>query len=130
MVRLVRFVATFALAAAIGLAPTPSAHALPDGVRPYDQKLMRLAEILGAIHYLRELCGANDGQKWRNRVRDLIRTEGTTALRKATIARAFNSGYRGYGRTYRSCTNSAQVTIARFLSEAVVLSEALMKLSR
>ena len=33
----------------------------PDS-RPYDERLMRLSEILGAVHYLRELCGANDGQ--------------------------------------------------------------------
>jgi uncharacterized protein (TIGR02301 family) len=35
--------------------------------RPYDEKLLRLSEILGAVHYLRELCGANEGQSWRDR---------------------------------------------------------------
>lgn len=123
-------VATLTAGALVVLAVSQPVRALPDDARPYDQKLLRLAEILGAMHYLRELCGANDGQKWRERVRELIKTEGTTALRKATIARAFNAGYRGYGRTYRSCTNSAQATIARFLGEAVSLSESLTKTSR
>ena len=33
---------------------------------PFDKDLQRLAEILGALHYLRQLCGANEGPKWRN----------------------------------------------------------------
>ncbi len=39
------------------LAAAPAARA--QDARPYDDKLMRLSEILGAVHYLRELCGAN-----------------------------------------------------------------------
>ena len=42
--------------------------------RPYDERLMRLSEILGAVHYLRELCGANDGQLWRDRMKELMDT--------------------------------------------------------
>jgi len=37
------------------------------GVAPFDGSLQRLAEILGALHYLRNICGANEGQKWRSR---------------------------------------------------------------
>ena len=45
-------------------------YASPDA-KPYDDRLMRLAEILGAVHYLRELCGADDGQYWRERMKEL-----------------------------------------------------------
>ena len=48
--------ATCALAAA----GTATALRAQDA-KPYDDQLMRLAEILGAVHYLRELCSANDG---------------------------------------------------------------------
>lgn len=121
-----------ALAAMVALAliSAPAASATTDGARPYDQKLMRLGEILGAMHYLRELCGANDGQKWRDHMRELVRSEGTNALRRATIARQFNHGYRGYSRTYRTCTEPARTTISRFLSEAIELSDDLLKLAR
>ncbi|RPI39238.1 MAG: TIGR02301 family protein, partial [Hyphomicrobiaceae bacterium] len=51
--------------------------------RPYDDKLLRLSEILGAVHYLRELCGNNDGQLWRDRMKDLMNAEGSSALRRA-----------------------------------------------
>ncbi len=96
--------------------------------RPYDKRLLRLSEILGAVHYLRELCGAQDGQRWREAIGELIKSEGTSALRRATIARSFNLGYRSYRRTYRNCTPSARNTIKRFFKEGVEISEELAKL--
>ena len=51
--------------------------------KPYDDKLFRLSEILGAVHYLRELCGSNDGGLWRDRMKELTDAEGSSALRRA-----------------------------------------------
>lgn len=95
--------------------------------KPYDDRLMRLSEILGAIHYLRELCSANEGQFWRERMRELTDSEGSSALRRAKLARSFNQGYRSYSRTYTTCTPSAQTAIGRFLTEALQLSEGMVK---
>jgi uncharacterized protein (TIGR02301 family) len=95
--------------------------------KPYDDKLMRLSEILGAVHYLRELCGANDGQTWRDRMRELMDAEGSSALRRARLTRSFNSGYRSYSRTYNSCTASAQTAINRFLAEGAEIADGLVK---
>jgi uncharacterized protein (TIGR02301 family) len=95
--------------------------------KPYDDKLLRLSEILGAVHYLRELCGANEGQYWRDRMHDLMEAEGSSALRRAKLTRAFNQGYRSYSRTYNTCSPSAQTAITRFLSEGSELSEGLLK---
>jgi uncharacterized protein (TIGR02301 family) len=95
--------------------------------RPYDERLMRLSEILGAVHYLRELCGANDGELWRDRMRELMDAEGSSALRRARLTRSFNNGYRSYSRTYNSCTPSAQTAINRFLTEGAELADAMMK---
>jgi uncharacterized protein (TIGR02301 family) len=115
----------------IGMAAASSAAAQspiigPD-TRPYDERLMRLSEILGAIHYLRELCGSNDGQAWRDRMKELMDAEGSTALRRAKLTRSFNNGYRSYSRTYNNCTPSAQTAITRFLAEGAELAEALIK---
>ena len=98
----------------------------PD-TRPYDERLMRLSEILGAVHYLRELCGANDGQAWRDRMKELMDAEGSTALRRAKLTRSFNNGYHSYSRTYNSCTPSAQTAISRFLTEGAEIADALTK---
>jgi uncharacterized protein (TIGR02301 family) len=108
------------------LAAPANALAASDG-KPYDDKLLRLSEILGAVHYLRELCGANEGQYWRDRMRELTEAEGTSALRKAKLAQAFNQGYRSYSRTYTTCSPSAQTAINRFLNEGTELSEGLVK---
>jgi len=95
--------------------------------RPYDGKLLRLSEILGAIHYLRELCGASEGQVWRKQMQDIIESEGTTAIRRAKLVKGFNKGYRGYRRTYRSCTEPAKIAIDRFMDEGGALADLLLK---
>jgi len=123
-------ISAIGLSLLIVLTAQQSANAATDSNRrSYDTKLLRLTEILGALHYLRELCEGKDGQRWRDAVNDLVKTEGNTALRKATIAQRFNLGYRGYRRTYRRCTPSARNTINRFFKEAVEISDDLVKLA-
>ena len=84
---------------------------------PFDPNLQRLAEILGALHYLRGICGANEGQKWRNEVQALIDAEAPTGERRARMIASFNRGYRGYQQSYRTCTPAADLVIRRFLEE-------------
>jgi uncharacterized protein (TIGR02301 family) len=115
--------------AASAMAVATTANAVSDA-KPYDDRLLRLSEILGAVHYLRELCGANEGQYWRDRMRELMDAEGSTALRRAKLTRAFNQGYRSYSRTYNTCSPTAQSAITRFLSEGAELSEGLLKTYR
>lgn len=103
-----------------------AARAAPADSKPYDDKLMRLAEILGAVHYLRELCSANDGQLWREKMKELLDTEGGTAIRRARLTRSFNQGYRSYRRTYVTCTPTAQSSIERFLAEGIQIGEGLV----
>jgi uncharacterized protein (TIGR02301 family) len=95
--------------------------------KPYDDRLLRLGEILGAIHFLRELCGGNDGPLWRERMEELVRAEGPSALRQAKLTRSFNQGYRNYQRTYSTCTPTAQTTITRFVAEGQQISETLLR---
>ncbi len=119
--------AVAALAASVLLSgPLMAAPAVKD-VKPYDDRLLRLAEILGAVHFLRELCGANEGQYWRERMEELTRAEGSSALRQARLTRGFNQGYRNYARTYSSCTPTAQTAISRFLAEGAQISDGLVK---
>ena len=80
-------------------------------------RLLRLAEIMGTLAYLRDLCGDNDGAEWRKRMAALLSVEGRTERRKAELAGAFNHGFRGYELTYHSCTAAANVVIDRYLDE-------------
>ena len=109
------------------IVPRESSTPPPPDDRPYDAKLMRLAEILGAVHYLRELCGAQEGQIWRDQMKEILRNEGTTAVRRAKLVNAFNDGYRGYRRTYRSCTQSATLATTRFSAEGATIAASLAR---
>jgi uncharacterized protein (TIGR02301 family) len=109
------------------IVPKESAAPPPPDDRPYDDKLLRLAEVLGAVHYLRELCGAEEGQLWRNQMKDILKNEGSTAVRRAKLVNSFNNGYRGYRRTYRTCTSSATLAITRFSTEGAQIAVALAK---
>jgi uncharacterized protein (TIGR02301 family) len=84
---------------------------------PFDGDLQRLSEILGALHYLRAVCGANEGQKWRNEMQALVDAEAPSGERRRKIIASFNRGYRGFQQTYRTCTPAADIAIRRFLDE-------------
>ena len=98
-------------------------HAAEGGAAPYDRDLQRLAEILGALHYMRALCGANEGPKWRNEMQALAdaETPGGSERRDKLVA-WFNRGYRGFQQTYRTCTPAADVVIRRYLEEGAKIS--------
>jgi uncharacterized protein (TIGR02301 family) len=106
---------TLALAQAPALAQTPAQQNA--AATAFDQSLQRLSEILGALHYLRNICGANEGQKWRDEMAALVAAEAQAADRKARMTAAFNRGYRGYQQNYRTCTPAADMVIRRYLDE-------------
>ncbi len=88
----------------------------------FDGDLQRLAEIMGALHYLRAVCGANEGQKWRNEMQALIEAEAPDGDRKRKIVASFNRGYRGFQQTYRTCTPAADLAIRRYLDEGAKIA--------
>jgi uncharacterized protein (TIGR02301 family) len=82
---------------------------------PYEPRILRLSEILGALAYLDDLCGAKSD--WRARMQQFLEAEAKTAERKERLAGSFNRSFHDYELSYPSCTPSAQVIISRFLSE-------------
>jgi uncharacterized protein (TIGR02301 family) len=88
----------------------------------YEGEMARLAEILGALHYLRPLCGSNDGSRWRNEMQGLIETEQPPPERRDGLIASFNRSYTAYQQTYRSCTPAAGLAIRRYLDEGAKLS--------
>jgi uncharacterized protein (TIGR02301 family) len=105
------------IAASIALALAQPASAQNPAATAFEGSLQRLAEILGALHYLRNICGENEGQKWRNEMQALVEAEAQGGERKARLTAAFNRGYRGYEQNYRACTPAAEVVIRRYLDE-------------
>jgi uncharacterized protein (TIGR02301 family) len=93
-----------------------------DAAAPFDGDLQRLAEILGTLHYLRGVCGSNEGGKWRNEMQALIDAETPSGDRRARMIAGFNRGYNGFQQTYRTCTPAASVAIRRYVEEGAKIS--------
>ncbi len=108
---------------ALSLATAAPAIAAPAGDPPYDDQLMRLAAILGGLHHLRPLCGANEPQIWRDKMNALIAAEHPGPERKKRLIDEFNRSYRSLAEIYRDCTPAAEAIITRYLSEGASLSE-------
>jgi uncharacterized protein (TIGR02301 family) len=98
--------------------PQPSAAPAPEPPpTPYEPDLLRMAEIMGSVAFLRSLCTAPDAAEWPQRMQQLIEAEGTTPGRKERLAGAYNRGYRAFALTYRVCTPSATEATNRYLDE-------------
>ena len=116
------FKRTLAIAAiALTVTITP-ARAIETGAAPFDGELMRLAEILGALHYLRTLCGANEGNKWRDQMTALLDAEAQSGARRNRLVANYNNGYRSFHRVYRTCTPAANLSVRRYLDEGAKIS--------
>ncbi len=98
-------------------APPVAAAPPADAPAPYEPQLLRLAEIMGSLAYLRDLCGDKDGDRYRARIGALMDSEAAGGARKDRLAGAFNRGFRVFETTYRACTPNAQTVIARYLDE-------------
>lgn len=95
--------------------PTPDQ---PDVLPPYQPQLERLAELMGTLAFMRDLCGRGDGADWRAKMADLVESEGKSDLRRDRLAGAYNRGFQGYAAVYTRCTPSAELVIERALDES------------
>jgi uncharacterized protein (TIGR02301 family) len=116
-------------AAAQGGNARPPAPPPPAVVEPpptaYEPDLLKLADVLGSLAFLRELCGASEAPEWRARMTDLIEAEGTSPGRRERMAGAYNRGYRGFALTYRTCTAAALEAVDRLSADGERLSRRL-----
>jgi uncharacterized protein (TIGR02301 family) len=82
---------------------------------PYEPQILRLAEILGALAYLDDICGSKDD--WRAKMQELLQAEAKSEDRKERLAGTFNRSFHDYEQNYQACTPNAQIVISRFLAE-------------
>jgi len=115
--------AAMLIAAMLALAGAADARAADEvAAAPFDASLQRLAEIMGTLHYLRGICGSNEGQKWRTEMQALIDAETPAGERRGRMIASFNRGYNGFQQTYRTCTPAAALAIRRYLDEGTRIS--------
>lgn len=88
---------------------------------PYDAELVRLAEVLGSLHYLAGLCG-DVGPSWRGEMEDLLDAERPDGPRRARLIDRFNLGYSSFASVYRTCTAAARLALRRYRDEGAGLA--------
>lgn len=110
------------LLAATMLLFTAAGARAAEGDPPYEASLLRLSAILGALHYLRPLCGADEAELWRNRMDALLKAESPTPERRAALVTAFNRSYSDFAALYRNCTPAATTAIERYMAEGTALT--------
>jgi uncharacterized protein (TIGR02301 family) len=98
----------------------PPAGELPPPI--YEEKLLRLSEILGALSFLRDLCGESDGPAWRDEMSTLLQAENPAPTRRTRLIASFNHGFETFNAVYRTCTPAAQLSIGRYLAEGETLA--------
>ncbi len=122
------FAATEAAPAAEASAPKaaqapPAASApAPAPAPPYEPQLLRLAEMMGSLAFLRDLCGEGDGASFRDKMATLLNADGVSNSQRDLLAGAYNKGFQDYETTYRACTPNAHVVMSRYLSETTKLA--------
>jgi len=92
---------------------------------PLQTKLLRLSEILGAVHHLREVCGANEGPLWRNKMIGLLEITRVSGRQREALVSRFNAGFYKAGRNFPVCTGKAIRESNALLKEGQQVSGAL-----
>jgi uncharacterized protein (TIGR02301 family) len=107
--------------AAFAAAPPPPPTATPPRL-PYEADMLRLSEIMGALHFLTQLCQGEGASSWRDQMAALLEAEKPEEARRVRMTDGFNRGYQAYRSVYRSCTPSAELAIDRFREEGFGLA--------
>ncbi|KPF41909.1 hypothetical protein IP76_19025 [Rhizobium sp. AAP43] len=90
---------------------------------PYDDRLTRLSEVVGAVHYLRNLCNSAAEPEWRQSLSDLMENETKAEpKRRARLTAAYNRGYRSFASVYTTCTAAAVRAEENYRNEGATLA--------
>ncbi len=102
--------------------PPTEAPAVEEKPAPYDDRLLRMAEILGSVHYLRNLCNGRE-EEWRQMMAQLLADETKNEPKRAAkLTAGFNRGYRAFAATYTKCTPQAVEAEEKYRAEGATLA--------
>ncbi len=101
-------------------------HVLPANAQSNSQlrrdQLLRIAEIMGAVHYLHGQCDRNDNQTWRNNMARLIELEQPTQETRTLMIERFNAAYETQRQRFRKCNKKRAREAARLAQEGELLA--------
>lgn len=98
----------------------------PEQPPPYEPQTLKLAELLGSLAFLTELCGPPDGLNdkdiWRKKAQEFMSVEPMSQARRERFAGAYNRGFQSYRLVYRKCTDNARLSIERLMDDGAKLT--------
>lgn len=94
---------------------------IPGAAAPYQDSLLRLSEILGALHHLEAICG-NGPSPWRDKMQALLDAQGFSDAARQLYVDRFNRGYLTFQTMHRTCTPSASLARDRYIAEAAEIA--------
>lgn len=105
-------------------APPPAQPAPPPPPTGYEPLLLRLAEVMGGVAYLSDLCGGavQAPDAVRRKMQELIDTEAQNELQRERLAGAYNRGFTGY-QMHRICRPGSRIALERLVQEGTRLSQ-------
>lgn len=98
-----------------------AAPIVPSGA-PFMEPMQRLALVMGSMSFLRQLCGDPAAGVWASSMKSLFEIQDLPEPDRRSLIASYNSGYRGFASTYRSCTAAAQVAMERYKTEGATLA--------
>mmetsp|Transcript_19800 Transcript_19800/g.25952 ORF Transcript_19800/g.25952 Transcript_19800/m.25952 type:complete len:138 (-) Transcript_19800:7-420(-) len=120
------FVITLSLAP-ISFAQEAGSSPLPRSTPPYESRLHRVAELVGSLHYITNLCGTAKNDQFRIKMQEFIEAETLNEpLRRKLLISKYNKGYRAFASVYTSCTDSAKLVETNYRTEGKALIEELL----
>lgn len=95
----------------------------PEKPAPYDDKLERLAEILGSLDFIRNLCSPSPEPQWKAMMAKLLQEEASTEpARHARLTAVFNRGYRSFAAIQTSCNPNLRTIGDKYRIEGATLA--------
>jgi len=92
--------------------------------------LVRLAEILGSVHHLREVCGADEGALWRNKMIDMMNVASLDTEARQRMISHFNDAYYQARSMFPECSRSAAAKSNALFDEGRRLAASLARGNR
>lgn len=93
----------------------------------FARRVQELAEILGQVHYMRNLCVDGEDTVWRDAMMELIRLEEPSRDERREMTRRFNQGYHAARDKYPACDRAARREMQRLASTGARLSSRLAR---
>jgi uncharacterized protein (TIGR02301 family) len=93
---------------------------------PYEKEILRLSQILGAMHYLNKICPANVNKNWRGSMGNIINNERASGKYRGKLTAYYNRGFKAYQITYKTCTDNAKHVINQYTNEGAELAKSII----